>query len=90
MKLTFTIALDTERDAELVAYLDAQDNRSAAIRDALRLALDQGRRPAATIDDVLAAVQALQRGGGVLHSEQAGSEGEPPDIAAALDNLGVA
>ena len=86
MKLTFTIALDTERDADLVAYLDAQDNRSAAIRDALRLAVDQGRRPAATIDDVLAAVQALQRGG-VLHSEQAGDE--PPDIAAVLDSLGA-
>ena len=87
MKLTFTIALDTERDADLVAYLDAQDNRSAAIRDALRLALDQGRRPAATIDDVLAAVRDLQRGG-VLHSEQAGA-GEPPDIAAVLDSLGA-
>ena len=88
MKLTFTIALDTDRDRDLVAYLDARPNRSAAIRDALRLAVEQGRRPAATIDDVLAAVQALQRGG-VLHSEQTGSEGEPPDIAAALDNLGV-
>lgn len=87
MKLTFTIALDTERDRDLIAYLDAKANRSAAIRDALRLAIDRDRRSAATIDDVLAAVRALQRSGAVLNCEQPGDE--PDDLAAALDSLGA-
>ena len=38
-KTTKTISFDTERDADLLAWLNAQENVSGAVRDALRSAL---------------------------------------------------
>lgn len=84
-----TFALDSERDAALIAWLEAQANRSEAIRAALMRAAATRE---VTLADVLAAIEALGQRLAGLHVSQA--EGrlvvqEDPDLAAALDRLGL-
>jgi hypothetical protein len=38
------VVLDEARDADIIAWLDAQPNKSQALRDAARLAMDAGER----------------------------------------------
>ena len=42
MKITAAFALDTGRDADIVAWLEGQPNRSRAIREAIRLSMSDG------------------------------------------------
>lgn len=84
-----TFALDSERDAALIAWLEAQANRSEAIRAALMRAAATRE---VTLADVLAAIEALgQRLAGLQVSQTEGRlvVQEDPDLAAALDSLGL-
>ena len=87
---TITFVLDTERDRDVLCWLRSQENKSAAIRDAIRARLAPN---AVTLADVYQAVLDLQNGSwvsaadaqanGTMHGE------EPPNVAAALDSLGI-
>ena len=87
-KITVTISLDSEADRDLLAWLGRQENRSAAVRRALRAHLSGG----VTLGDVYQAVKDLERklraGLTVEASTVAPETDEPPDVAAALDALG--
>lgn len=85
---TITFVLDTVRDQDLLHWLAGQENKSAAIRDAIRAYLG---RSGISLADVYEAIQELKRGGwapGTPASAAAAGE-EPPDVAAALDSLGL-
>jgi hypothetical protein len=89
-KQTVTFVVDTERDRDILRWLGSQGNKSAAIREAIRTYLERG---GITLTDVYEAIQDLKRGSWVPVSDTqphnlAGSD-EPPDVAAALDNLGL-
>ena len=90
---TFTnISLDTEADKDILRWLERQENKSAAIRAAIR---EHIGRNGITLGDVYRAVKDLERkleAGAVVVAGGAGeSEGdswdEPDDAAAALDAL---
>jgi hypothetical protein len=87
-KVTICFTLDADDDKDLARWLDAQDNRSAAIRQAIREHL---RGNGVTLGDVLQAVRDLERkvkaGAVVIEGDQGGEYTEPPDVAAALDAL---
>jgi len=53
-----SFSLDIEADRDILRWLDRQDNRSAAIREALREHLD---RNSVTLDDVYRAIMKLER-----------------------------
>jgi hypothetical protein len=90
VKQTVTIVVDTERDRDILHWLRSQDNKSAAIREAIRAHLERG---SVTLTDVYQAIQDLKRGNWTPesdvqpHNEADGDE--PPDVAAALDSLGL-
>jgi hypothetical protein len=83
-----TIALDSEADKDLIRWLGQQDNRSAAVRAAIRAQI-QGN--GVTLGDVYQAVRDLERklkgGPVVIEGDQGEAYDEPPDVAAALDAL---
>jgi Arc/MetJ-type ribon-helix-helix transcriptional regulator len=90
-----SFTLDTERDAELLAWLDAQANVSEAVRKALRAyhAQREGKEQA-TLADVVAAIEELgERMAGLqvvkASDNSSPAEDEDPELAAALDNLGL-
>jgi|YNPNPStandDraft_1061719.scaffolds.fasta_scaffold328695_1 hypothetical protein len=90
-KVTITISLDADEDRDLLRWLGRQENRSAAIREALRARVSGG----VTLGDVYQAVKEVERlirSGVVVAGAPAADNGEiweePPDIAAALDALG--
>ncbi len=87
---TITFVLDTERDHDILSWLHSRENKSAAIREAVRARL---AHDTVTLADVYQAVLDLQNrswapafeaeGDGAPHGD------EPPDVAAALDSLGL-
>ncbi len=83
-----TFTLDTQRDATLLAWLDAQDNQSETVRAALRNLYDASQ---VTLADVYRAVQAVEQrlADGVTLGTPAPQPIEDPDLADALDNLGL-
>ena len=90
---TFTnISLDTEADKDILRWLERQENKSAAIRAAIR---EHIGRNGITLGDVYRAVKDLERkleAGAVVIAGGAGepesdSWDEPDDAAAALDAL---
>lgn len=94
-----TFTFDDEQDAALVAWLEAQPNASETARAALWAAYQEqtGNAPAATLGDVVKAIEGL---GATLAGLQlatvmaspgngAGPVREDPELAAALDKLGV-
>lgn len=90
-KVVIPVSMDTEADRDLLRWLERQENRSAAIRDALREYIGRG---SVTLGDVYQAVKELERKlqtgamivGGA--SQRSGDEWEePPEAAAALDAL---
>jgi hypothetical protein len=90
---TFTnISLDTEADKDILRWLERQENKSAAIRAAIR---EHIGRNGVTLGDVYRAVKELERkleAGTVVLAGGAGepesdSWDEPDDAAAALDAL---
>jgi hypothetical protein len=87
---TITFVLDTKRDRDIICWLEGQENKSAAIREAIRAHLDHDD---ITLVDIYEAVQDLQRRNWTAVSEaEAGVvtiSKEPPDVAAALDSLGL-
>lgn len=87
---TITFVLDTKRDRDVLRWLQGQENKSAAIRAAIRACLEH---EAITLGDVYEAILELQRRNWVPVSEpqasNAASSEEPPDVAAALDSLGL-
>jgi hypothetical protein len=90
VKQTVTFVVDTERDRDILRWLGSQDNKSAAIREAIREHL---RRGGITLTDVYEAIQDLKCSGwtstpDAQHHEVTCSE-EPPDVAVALDCLGL-
>lgn len=90
MKVTLSFTLDDTEDRDLLRWLEGQENRSAAIREALRAYLGRG---GVTLADVYQAVKDLERrlwSGSVVAAGRADAPGdpeEPPDLAAALDAL---
>ena len=87
-KVVVSFSLDTERDRRVIRWLDSQSDRSAAIREALDAHLGNGL----TLGDVYQAVRDLERRVGtgvVLERDESETVDEPPDIAAALDGLGL-
>ena len=87
---TITFVLDTKRDRDIICWLEGQENKSAAIREAIRAHLEHDD---ITLADIYEAVQDLQRRNWMAVSEaEAGGatiSEEPPDVAAALDSLGL-
>jgi hypothetical protein len=92
-KTTKTIAFDTDRDADLLAWLGAQKNVSRAVRDALRSAITPTPSQV-TLDRVYRAIKDLesriQFGSVVIQAEQ--SNGDAPgteEAASTLNSLGL-
>ncbi len=89
-KQTITFVVDTERDRDILRWLGSQDNKSAAIREAIRAHLGRG---GITLTDVYEAIQDLRRSGRLSVADtqpcNLESSDEPPDVAASLDNLGL-
>jgi hypothetical protein len=87
---TITFVLDTERDRDILRWLERQGNKSAAIREAIRTNLAHGD---ITLAHIYEAIQDLKRCGCVSGPQAQAhitvASAEPPDIAAALDNLGL-
>ena len=89
MKVTIAFTLNTEADRDILRWLERQENRSAAIREAIRRHISGG----VTLGDVYQAVKDLERKlrTGVVVTGNAPDEGddweEPLDAAAALDAL---
>ena len=87
---TITFVLDTERDRDILRWLEGQANKSAAIREAIRANLGRGD---ITLAHIYEAIQDLKRCGWMsglqAPSHITVASAEPPDVAAALDNLGL-
>ena len=87
---TITFVLDTERDRDILRWLEGQANKSAAIREAIRANLGRGD---ITLAHVYEAIQDLKRCDWVAAPETqvhiSTVSAEPPDVAAALDSLGL-
>jgi hypothetical protein len=93
-----TFTFDSEQDAGLVAWLDAQANASETARAALRAAFEaqHGGAPAATLGDVVKAIEGLGATlAGLQLATVPASPGsgaparEDPELAAALESLGM-
>lgn len=93
--VTVTFSFDDKDDPQLKRWLDGLPKRgkSGAIRAALRSYLGLG---GVTLGDVYQAVKELDRklqsGAIVAHSTESANDAlpeEPPDVAAALDSLGL-
>ncbi len=86
MKVCKTVVFNDERDADLLRRVQREPNFSATVRKALRLYYSGG----ITLEDVYREVRALRQAGLRLAPvpSQSGPPAEPPDVAAALDELG--
>jgi len=89
-KQPITFIVNTDRDQDILRWLGRQDNKSAAIRDAIRAHLSGGD---ITLADVYEAIQDLKcsswRPAPRAQSSAATHDTEPPDVAATLDSLGL-
>ena len=89
--MTVCFSLDSEKDRDLVRWLEGlpKRGRSEAIRATLRAQLTRGE---VTLGDIYAAIKDLKRSGLTFATSQGRAEDdseEPPDVAAAPDNLGL-
>lgn len=90
-KVFVTVAFDRQADRDILRWLEAQENRSAAIREALRAYLGRGGVTLADLYQAIKDLERLIRFGVVVAAAPASSPDEPeepPDLAAALDALG--
>ena len=94
-KITKTICFDTERDADLLAWLATQENTSEAVREALRMTIAP-RPPEVTMDKVYQVVLDLrakiESGTVNVRAETETQNGDAPgteQAAMALDGLGL-
>ena len=91
-KVIVPVSMDSEADRDLLQWLDQQENRSGAVREALRAYID---RSGVTLGDVYQAVRDLERklqtGAVVSRTPDDCDSGngwqEPPGVAEALDAL---
>lgn len=89
-KTTVTVSFDVEADKDLLRWVERQENRSAAIRGAIR---EHISRNGVTLGDVYRVVKELERkieaGAVVVAGGGDGGEewDEPEDAAAALNAL---
>lgn len=89
MKTTISISLDDRRDRDLLDWLAKQENKSAAVRQALR---DHINHRSVSLNDLYQAIQDLRTAPAAhpaADSHKTVGASEPPDIAAAIDNLGL-
>ncbi|MCP5098731.1 MAG: hypothetical protein GY943_24535 [Chloroflexi bacterium] len=93
MKTTISLTLNTERDQDIIDWLNSFGSRekSKAIRAALRTHISETAYHDVTLRDIYQAIQALGRSGiqaqdAPVTQSETGSE--PDDIANTLDNLG--
>ena len=90
MMIRRSFTLDSQRDAALLAWLDAQANSSETVRVALRAYYDESQ---VTLADVYRAVQAVEQrlADGIILGDPVPQShpAEDPDLADALDNLGL-
>lgn len=91
MKVTVSFTLDSDADRDLLRQLNAmpRGERSKAIRQALRAHLGHA---GVSLGDIYEAVRALERriqGGAVAITAPPATFDEPPEAAAALDELGM-
>jgi hypothetical protein len=91
-KVIVPVSMDSDADRDLLQWLDQQENRSGAVREALRAYIGRGD---VTLGDVYQAVRDLERKlqtGAVVSRTpddcDSGNEWqEPPGVAEALDAL---
>jgi hypothetical protein len=84
-----TFLTNTDRDADILAWLDTQENKSESIRAALRVAM-LPRRDDITLADIYDELQEIKRTGlAVRGAGNGGDIAEPADVAANLDKLGL-
>ena len=85
----FQLVLDTDRDADLLAWLDEQANRSAAIRSALRAQLTEQDLDLETIRAAVRIELTSALAGLQLHQDRSSTleAAEDPELARALDTL---
>ena len=88
-KVTRTFSYDRAADRDIEAWLETQPNASDAVRAAIRAAIGGQQPPVnVTLADVYRAVQELKEL--VTRPGASASSGdEPPDVADALDGLGL-
>ena len=89
-----TVVFDKERDADIIAWLEEQRNRSEAIRTAIRDSLSSS--PVLDIGAIRAVVEAALddrlSGLALVNGDESANEpadppGEDPELAAALDGM---
>jgi hypothetical protein len=89
-KIIVSFSLNSDRDRRIVQWLNSQQNKSAAIREALEAHLGGG---SVTLSDIYRAVRELERRIGSQSLVPAVPDSvpayEPPDVAANLDALGL-
>ena len=83
------LVLDTNRDADLIAWLDEQPNRSAAVRSALRAQITQQDPVLETIRAAIRSELTSALAGLQLHQDCSSTleAAEDPELARALDAL---
>lgn len=94
MAVFVNISLDPDKDRDILEWLDSQENRSAAVREAIRSHMAE--TVGVTLADVLAEVRALPSRLSVVAvnaQPELAEEGKEPEEAAAnlnglLDRLG--
>jgi hypothetical protein len=89
-KMIISFSLNPDKDRRIVQWLNGQQNKSAAIREALEAHLGGG---GITLSDIYWAVRELERkigsGASAISVLDSLSTSEPPDVAANLDALGL-
>ena len=94
MKTIISFSIDTERDADLFDWIKSipDGQRSSLIRDALRNHIDPQAGSDVTLRDIMQEIQDLKRHGIAVQGDTYKTghyDEEPPDIANALNNLGL-
>lgn len=88
------VRLNEDTDQDVIAWLDVQADKTAAVKDAIRAAM-AGRGASVSVDDVYRAVLDLaakvQAGPVIVNAATAAGSDAPGTeaAAAALDNLGL-
>lgn len=91
-KVIIPVSMDAETDRDLLQWLEQQENRSRAVREALRAYIWRG---GVTLGDIYQAVRDLERklqAGAIVSETPDDHDGdggwqEPADVAEALDAL---
>ncbi len=93
-KTTVGFSLDTDRDADIIAWLDRQENKSRAIREAIRTSWLRGNTTLGDVLNEIGEVKRMLRSGTIRveNSVETGKEQARPEhkeVQAALDSLGL-